>query len=200
MHRRFFFYWSGGIFTARVHVIHASMTGHTEVLATAIADGVESTGAQVLLTAAEQTNPDDLVAADGIIWGSSGYFGSCNPKMVTLFDRLGGLWMAGGLQGKVGGVFATTSTMHGGLETVLHALSDAMMHHGMILISNAGQFTPERIKYGCPYGASAVVPTANHLDMASGQPAPGEMQLAFAYGQRVAQYAAVLAGQLQSRQ
>lgn len=183
---------------ARVMVIHASLSGHTETLATAIAQGAESVGAQVTFAAAEQVNVADLRQADGIIWGSSGYFGGVNPKMAQLFDRLGGLWMSGALQGKVGGVFATTSTMHGGIETVLHALSDAMMHQGMIVVSNTGPFTPERIAYGCPYGASAVVPTAMHLDTASGQPSTGEMRVAYEYGSHVARVAHVMAsaGQL----
>lgn len=183
---------TGGIDTTRVHVIHASLSGHTETLATAIASGAQATGAQVHLTVAEQTQVDEVAQADAIIWGSSGYFGGVNPRMAGFFERLGGLWLSGGLQGKVGGVFATTSTLHGGLETVLHALSTAMLHHGMILVSNSGPLTPERVRYGCPYGAAAVVETADNLDLATGQPSTGEMQLAYAFGQRVANVAAAL--------
>ena len=166
-------------------VVHASMSGHTETLANAIAQGAHAAGSHVTVLPAEQCGPDHLVAADAIFWGTSSYFGGPNLKMVHLFERLGGIWMAGGLQGKVGGVFATTSTMHGGLETVLHTLIDAMMHHGMIVVPNTGAFTPERIRFGCPYGAAAVVETAVDLDMAIGQPSAGEMQIAYEYGQRV---------------
>ncbi|KYP80150.1 NAD(P)H-dependent oxidoreductase [Ferroacidibacillus organovorans] len=173
-------------------VVHASMSGHTETLANAIAQGAHVAGAQVAMLSADQCGPDHLASADAIFWGTSSYFGGPNPKMVHLFERLGGVWMAGGLQGKVGGVFATTSTMHGGLETVLHTLIDAMMHHGMIIVPNTGAFTPERIRFGCPYGAAAVVETAFDMEMAMGQPTPGEMQLAYEYGQCVVSVASRL--------
>lgn len=183
----------------RVSVVHASLSGHTETLACAIVDGARSVGAAVSLQAAHQVQPEDLTVADAILWGSSGYYGGVNPEMAQLFDRLGGLWLSGRLQGKVGGVFATTSTLHGGIETVLHALGYAMMHQGMIVVPNTGPFTPERIAYGCPYGASAVVPTATDLDTATGQPSAGEMRLAYEYGARVTRVARVLAstGQMQ---
>lgn len=184
---------------AQAIVVHASLSGHTETLATAISDGLQSTGASVTMLAAERVNPEELALADAIVWGSSGYFGGINKAMAQLFDRLGGLWLSCRLQGKVGGVFATTSTMHGGIETVLRSLVDAMMHQGMIVVSNAGPFTPERIAYGCPYGAAAVIPTASHLDMATGQPTAGEMRLAYEYGARVARVAAVLSGTGQAR-
>lgn len=173
----------------RVAIIHASMSGHTETLASAIADGAQHTGAQVGLWRAADVQPEWLTESDAIIWGSSGYFGGPNPLMVSLFERLGGLWLAGALQGKVGGVFATVSSMHGGVESVLHALSTAMMHHGIIVVPNSGPLTPERIRYGCPYGASAIISTAQDMDEGAGQITPAELTLAHSFGTRVAHVA-----------
>lgn len=77
---------------------------------------------EVILQSVEETVPNDLRDAGAIIWDSSGYFGEPNPKMATFFSKLGELWFTGSLQGKVGGVFGTTSTQQGGVENICNAL------------------------------------------------------------------------------
>lgn len=177
----------------KVYVLHASMYGHTEVLGRAVADGAaEVNGAEVLFQSVEEVNPEDLKAADAIIWGSSGYFGEPNPKMSTFFSKLGQLWFTGGLQGKVGGVYGSTSTHHGGVENLLRALQTPMQHQGMIIVSNTGALTQERISFGCPYGAAAVIPVETSPDAPMNKPNEAELDIARAYGKLVAETAAKL--------
>lgn len=177
----------------KIFVLHASMYGHTEVLARAIADGAgEVTGAEVVFQSVDDVNPDDLKTADAIIWGSSGYFGEPNPKMASFLSKLGQLWFTGALQGKVGGVFGTTSTQHGGVENLLRALQTPMQHHGMIIVSNTGALTPERMTYGSPYGAAAVIPVEASKDAPMNKPNDAELAIASEYGKLVAETAAKL--------
>ncbi|MBM7094477.1 flavodoxin domain-containing protein [Bacillus sp. H-16] len=174
-------------------VLYASMNGHTEVLASAVADGAKKVeGMDVVLSSVEDINPDSLKEAAAIIWGSSGYFGEPNPKMADFFSKLGGLWFSGALQGKVGGVFATTSTQHGGVENICRALQTPMQHHGMIFVSNTGPLDEDRVKFGNPYGATAVIPVEASPDSPMNKPVEGEMKLAEEYGMRVAETAAKL--------
>lgn len=177
----------------KVFVIHASMYGHTKVLGEAIAEGAkEVTGAEVFFKSVDEIQPDDLITADAIIWGSSGYFGEPNPKMANFFSKLGQLWLTGALHGKVGGVFATTSTEHGGIETILRSLQTPMQHLGMIIVPNSGQVSEERIRYACPYGASAVIPVEASQDAPMNKPTDAEMRIAREYGKLVAETAAKL--------
>jgi NAD(P)H dehydrogenase (quinone) len=174
----------------KILVIYASMFGHTKVLAEAIAEGAGAVAdTMVVLESVDDVEPDELEVADGIIWGSSGIFGEPNPKMATFFSKLGRLWVHGSLQGKVGGVFATTSTPHYGLENILRALQTPMQHHGMIIVTNAGPNTPDRIAYGCPYGAGAAIPVESDRSAPMNRPREEEMELARQFGARVAQVA-----------
>ncbi|KAA0545346.1 flavodoxin family protein [Bacillus sp. BGMRC 2118] len=177
----------------KIYVLHSSMFGHTEVLGTAVADGArEVQGAEVIYKSVDDIEPEELNEAAGIIWGSGGVFGEPNVKMSTFFSKLGYAWFTGALQGKVGGVFATTTTQHGGVENVCRALQTPMFHHGMIVVSNTGAITPERSQYGCPYGAVAVVPTEESKEAPMNKPNDTEMQLAREYGKLVAETAVKL--------
>ncbi|WP_026689644.1 flavodoxin domain-containing protein [Alteribacter aurantiacus] len=174
-------------------VLYASMNGHTEVLATAVADGARKVeGMDVVLSSVEDIDPDSLKEATAIIWGSSGYFGEPNPKMSNFLSKLGGLWFSGALQGKIGGVFATTSTQHGGVENICRALQTPMQHHGMIFVSNTGPLDDNRVKYGNPYGATAVIPVEESKDAPLNKPVEGEMKIAEDYGRLVAEIATKL--------
>ncbi|PYZ98272.1 hypothetical protein CR205_06655 [Alteribacter lacisalsi] len=174
----------------KVAVLYASMNGHTKVLAEAVAEGAgQVEGVEAVLNAVEDTEPDSLKEMAGIIWGSSGYFGEPNPKMSEFFGKLGGLWFTGALQGKAGGVFATTSTQHGGVENVCRALQTPMQHHGMIIVSHTGPLDEDRAKYGNPYGATAVIPVEESKDAPMNKPGEAEMKLARSYGKSVAEAA-----------
>ncbi|TMW73446.1 NAD(P)H-dependent oxidoreductase [Alteribacter natronophilus] len=175
----------------KIAVLYASMNGHTKVLAEGVAEGAKQVnGAEVILSAVEETDPDTLKEMAGIIWGSSGYFGEPNPKMSEFLGKLGGLWFTGALQGKVGGVFATASTQHGGVENVCRALQTPMQHHGMVIVSNTGPLNEDRANYGNPYGASAVIPVEESKDAPMNKPVEAEMKLASEFGKRVAETAA----------
>ena len=174
----------------KILVLHASMFGHTEVLGNAIAEGAKQvSGAEVVYKSVDETEPDELKDAAGIIWGSGGIFGEPNPKMATFFSKLGQLWFTGALQGKVGGVFATTTTQHGGVENVCRALQTPMYHHGMVLVSNAGPVNADRSQYGNPYGATAVIPPETSKDAPLNKPNETEIQIAKEYGKLVAETA-----------
>ncbi len=177
----------------KVYVLYGSMFGHTEVLANEIAVGAKQVdGTEVIFKSVEEVEPDELKEASGIIWGSSGIFGEPNPKMATFFSKLGQLWFTGALQGKVGGVFATTSTQHGGVENICKALLTPMQHHGMVLVSNAGPINEDRAKFGNPYGATAVIPVEASQDALMNKPNDIEMQIAREYGKLVAETAVKL--------
>ncbi|WP_048600977.1 NAD(P)H-dependent oxidoreductase [Rubeoparvulum massiliense] len=175
----------------KLYVLHASMYGHTAALADAIAKGAEEvSGSEVILKDVEDLeNVDELMSADAIIWGSSSYFGEPNPKMATFLGKLGRLWATGVLQGKIGGVFGSSSSTHGGIENLLRALQTPMMHHGMIIVSNTGALTEERIKYGCPYGACATIPVETSKEAPMNLPSEAELELAKEYGALVAKTA-----------
>jgi len=179
----------------KIYVLYASMYGHTKVLAEAVAEGARSvSGAEVVFKSVEEVaDVAELREADAIIWGSSGVFGEPNQKMAAFLAKLGGLWFAGDLQGKVGGVFGTTSTQHGGVENLLRALQTPMQHHGMIIVPSAGVNDEVRTRYGCPYGACAVIPVEPLKDAPMNRPAEQEMELARQYGRRVAEVAGRLA-------
>ncbi|KAB8138021.1 flavodoxin family protein [Gracilibacillus oryzae] len=174
----------------KVYVLYGSLFGHTEVLGNAVAEGAkQADGAEVIFKSVEDVDPDELKDAAGIIWGSSGIFGEPNPKLATFFSKLGPLWFSGALQGKVGGVFATTSTQHGGVENVCRALQTPMQHHGMVIVSKAGPVDDDRAKYGNPYGATAVIPVEESKDAPMNKPNDTEMQIAREYGKLVAETA-----------
>ncbi len=179
----------------KIYVLHASIFGHTEVLGSAIAEGAKQVeNAEVVYKAVDDVAPDDLKDAVGIIWGCSGVFGVPNKKMADFFFQLGQLWATGGLQGKVGGVFATTSTQHGGVENIVRSLQTPMQHHGMIIVSNTGPVNEERAKYGNPYGATAVIPVESSKDAPMNKPTESELRIAREYGKLVAETAVKLHG------
>ncbi|WP_077214701.1 NAD(P)H-dependent oxidoreductase [Bacillus dakarensis] len=179
----------------KIYVLHSSMFGHTEVLGGAIADGTKQVnGAEVIYKSVDDVDPEELKEAAGIIWGSGGIFGEPNPKMSTFLAKLGGLWATGALQGKVGGVFATTTTQHGGVENVCRALQTPMFHHGMVVVSNTGPITPDRAQYGNPYGATASIPTEESKEAPMNKPNDAEMQLARDYGKLIAETAMKMHG------
>lgn len=177
----------------KVYVLYASMYGHTEVLAQAVAEGARGVaGSDVILKSVDDVEPEELKAADVIIWGSSGYFGTPNPKMAVFLSKLGQLWFTGALQGKIGGVFGTTSTQHGGIESLLRTLQTPMQHLGMNVVPNTGALSADRLQYGCPYGAAAVIPVEQSKDAPMNRPDEAEMALAKEYGAFVVQMASKL--------
>lgn len=201
----------------KVKVIFYSMYGHVYRMAEAVAEGArEVPGAEVSLlqvpelmpdealerAGAKQARaafahisvakPDDLADADALIFGTPTRFGNMCAQMRNFLDQTGGLWAKNALVGKVGSVFASTATQHGGQETTLTSFHTTLLHHGMIIVgvpySETRQNTLDEISGGSPYGASTIA-------AADGSRLPSENELAIArfQGRHVAAIAAKLA-------
>ncbi len=117
---------------------------------------------------------DDLAEADAIIFGTPTRFGNMCGQMRQFLDATGQLWMKGALVGKVGSVFTSTGTQHGGQESTILSFHTTLLHHGMVIVglpyAFAGQMDNSEITGGSPYGASTIagtkgerVPSANDL-------------------------------------
>jgi NAD(P)H:quinone oxidoreductase type IV len=145
-------------------------------------------GARQAFAHIPMATPDHLVDADAIIFGTPTRFGNMCAQMRNFLDQTGGLWMKGSLIGKVGSVFTSTATQHGGQETTLTGFHTSLLHHGMIIVgvpySEARQMTMDEITGGTPYGAST-------LTAGDGSRMPSENELAIArfQGRHVAQIA-----------
>jgi NAD(P)H dehydrogenase (quinone) len=198
---------------AKVLVLYYSSYGHIETMAGAVAEGARSAGATVdikrvpelvpeavakashfkLEQAAPVATVDELPNYDAIILGVPTRFGNMAAQMKNFLDQTGGLWFTGKLVGKVGSVFTSTATQHGGQESTILSTHTVLLHHGMVIVGLPyawqGQMKVDEITGGSPYGASTIAggdgsrkPSANELDGARWQ------------GKHVAQIAAKLAG------
>ncbi len=119
--------------------------------------------------------PEDLAAADAIIFGTPTRFGNMVGQMRQFLDSTGGLWAEGKLVGKIGGVFTSSNTQHGGQESTILSTHTTMLHQGMIIAglpyTFEGQSNINEITGGSPYGASTIaapdgsrMPSENELD------------------------------------
>lgn len=197
---------------AKVLVLYHSTYGHIETLAQAVAEGAREAGAQVDIKRVPETVPDELAKASGykldqvapiatvddlanydaVIVGVGTRFGRMASQMTAFWDQAGGLWAKGALVGKVGSMFTSTATQHGGQETTLIAGITQLLHHGMVIVGLpyawAGQMTLDEITGGSPYGASTITGgTGARL------PSDNELEGARFQGRHVAQVAAKLA-------
>jgi NAD(P)H dehydrogenase (quinone) len=186
----------------KIQVIFYSMYGHVFRLAKAVAEGARQViGADVTLyqvaelvpdeileksgaKAARQAfahvplaKPEQMVDADALIFGTPTRFGNMAAQMRNFLDQTGGLWVKGSLIGKVGSVFASTSSQHGGQETTITSFHTTLLHHGMIIVgvpySEAGLTNMTEISGGTPYGATTMAggdgkrfPSENELTIA----------------------------------
>jgi len=186
-------------------ILFYSTYGHNWKMAEAVAEGAKSVeGNSVVVKRVAETLPqevlvkmgafeaqkafahipiattDDLLAADAIIFGTPTRFGMMAAQMKTFLDATGGIWMAGGLVGKVGSVFTSSATQHGGQESTILNFQTVLLHHGMVLVglpyAYTGQMGVDEIKGGSPYGASTItggdgarMPSANELAAATYQ-------------------------------
>ena len=198
---------------AKVLVLYYSTWGHVETMAKAVAEGATAAGADVTVKRVPETMPEETAKAihakldqtapvaspneladyDAIIFGTPTRFGNMCGQMRNFLDQTGGLWAKGALIGKVGSVFASTGTQHGGQETTITSFHTTLFHQGMIVVglpySNAGLTNMNEITGGTPYGATTL---AN--GDGSRHPSENELTLARAQGKHVAEIAAKLAG------
>ena len=184
----------------KVLIVHYSMYGHIYRMAEAVAEGVrEVAGCEALIKRVPETLSDevlgmmgaldaqkgmahipvatvnDLVEADAVIFGTPTRFGNMCGQMRQFLDATGGLWMKGSLVGKVGSVFASSATQHGGQESTILSFHTTLLHQGMVVVglpySFAGQMGIAEITGCSPYGASTItggqgerMPSENELD------------------------------------
>src|SRR5262249_2718694 len=158
-----------------------SSYGHIEKMAEAIVEGAKKvSGATVTVKRAPETVPldvaksshfkldqaapiatvDELADYDAIIFGTGTRYGNMTAQMKTFLGQTGGLWMKGALVGKVGSVFTSSATQHGGQETTITSFHTVLLHHGMVLVglpyACQAQMGVDEIKGGSPYGASTI--------------------------------------------
>lgn len=197
---------------AKVLVLYYSMYGHVEALAKAVAEGAGSVGGtQVTIKrvpelmseeaarkagakvdqAAPIATVEELADYDAIIFGTPTRFGNMCAQMRNFLDRTGGLWMGGKLVGKVGSVFTSTGTQHGGQETTITSFHTTLFHQGMIVVgvpySCPELMNMKEITGGTPYGASTLAGADG-----SRQPSANELTIARFQGAHVARVAAKL--------
>jgi NAD(P)H dehydrogenase (quinone) len=199
-----------------VHVIFYSMYGHVYRMAEAVVAGVkEVAGAEPTLFQVSELVPDTLLEKSGakaaraafahvpvatmdslaepqaIIFGTPTRFGNMCAQMRYLLDQTGGLWAKGTLVGKIGSVFASTATQHGGQETTLTSFHSTLLHHGMIIVgvpySESGLTNMTDVSGGTPYGATTLAGTDG-----SRQPSANELKIARYQGRHVAEIASKL--------
>jgi NAD(P)H dehydrogenase (quinone) len=198
---------------SKVLVLYYSSYGHIETMAKAIAEGARDVaGAQVTVKrvpelvpeevaeqagfkqdqAADIATPDELADYDAIVFGTPTRFGNMASQMRNFLDQTGGLWAKGALIGKVGSVFTSSATQHGGQETTLTSFHTTLMHHGMIVVglpySAEGQMGIDEVNGGSPYGATTIAGGDG-----ARQPSDVELDLARFQGRHVAEIATRLA-------
>ncbi len=124
---------------AKVLIVYYSRTGNTEVMATAIAKAVTEEGLDVVCKKVKDVTADELLEADGLIFGSPTYYGTMAASVKRLLDA--SVKHHGKLDGKVGAVFASAANT--GQETTIFSILQALLIHGMIV-----QGDPEENHYG----------------------------------------------------
>jgi NAD(P)H dehydrogenase (quinone) len=191
--------------SVKVKVVFYSLYGHIYRMAEAIAAGArEVPGAEVELLQVAETLPHDILAkmgavdakkafahipvadphklaeADVIFFGSGTRFGSATAQMQAFFDATGSLWGTGALVGKVGSLFTSSASQHGGQETTLFSMMTFLLHQGMVVVGVP--YAEQRLLHmgditgGTPYGATTItnaqgerMPSDNELGIATYQ-------------------------------
>jgi NAD(P)H dehydrogenase (quinone) len=200
----------------KINVIFHSLYGHIYKMAEAVAAGArEIKDADVKLYQVPETLPDEVIAkmgatqakksfahvpiadmvnlseADAIIFGVPTRFGMMTAEMRAFLDRTGQLWAKGALVGKIGSVFTSTATQHGGQESTILSFHTTLLHHGMIIVGVP--YAEERLSCvsemsgGGPYGAATIATPDG-----SRSPSENELGIARFQGRHVATIAAKL--------
>jgi NAD(P)H dehydrogenase (quinone) len=199
-----------------VLVVYYSMYGHIHRMAEAVAEGVKTVkGAEAILRRVPETLPgevlakmgaidaqkkfehvpiatlEDLESADAVIFGTPTRFGNMCGQMKQFLDATGGLWAKGALVGKVGSVFVSSATQHGGQESTILSFHITLLHQGFVVVglpySFQGQMRNDEITGGSPYGASTIAGTQGERT-----PSENELQAARFQGAHVATIASKL--------
>ncbi|MDD2227838.1 MAG: NAD(P)H:quinone oxidoreductase [Candidatus Cloacimonetes bacterium] len=131
-----------------------------ETLSPEVIEMMGATKAQKAFAEVPIATVNELAEYDAIIFGTPTRFGNMAAQMKTFLDATGGLWAKGGLVGKIGSVFSSTATQHGGQESTILSFHTVLLHHGMLIAglpySFAGQTTMTEMSGGSPYGATTI--------------------------------------------
>ncbi|ADE14887.1 flavoprotein WrbA [Nitrosococcus halophilus Nc 4] len=193
---------------AKLLVLYYSMYGHVETMAHAVAEGARSVDeVEVTLKRVPELMPeevarnagakldqeapiatvDELPEYDGIIFGTPTRFGNMCAQMRNFLDQTGKHWMSGALIGKVGSVFTSTASQHGGQETTITSFHSTLLHQGMAIVgvpySCQALLNMNEITGGSPYGASTLADADG-----SRQPSENELTIARFQGEYVAKF------------
>lgn len=196
----------------KILVLYYSMYGHLETMANAVAEGARGVaGAEVTVKRVPELVPadvlaksgaktdqaaplatvDELPAYDAIVFGTPTRFGNMAAQMRNFLDQTGGLWVKGALIGKVGSVFTSTATQHGGQETTITSFHTTLLHQGMVIVgvpySCQGLTKMDEVTGGSPYGASTLAGSDGKR-----QPSANELEIARFQGRHVAEIAKAL--------
>ncbi|KSV85180.1 NAD(P)H quinone oxidoreductase [Sinorhizobium sp. Sb3] len=198
---------------ARILVLYYSSYGHIETMAEAVAEGARAAGATAVLKRVPEIVPEavairagykrDQVAPvasvaelpdyDAIIIGTPTRFGNMAAQMKNFLDQAGGIWARDALVGRIGSVFTSTGSQHGGQESTILATHTVLLHLGMVIAglpySFKGQMRMDEITGGSPYGASTLADDGNGGDR---RPSANELEGARFQGRHVADLAAAL--------
>lgn len=193
----------------RILVLYYSMYGHVETLAKAVAEGARSVeGVEVTIKRVPELMPeevarkagakldqvapiatiDELPHYDAIIFGTPTRFGNMCSQMRNFLDQTGKHWVSGALVGKVGSVFISTASQHGGQETTITSFHSTLLHQGMVIVgvpySCQALLNMNEITGGTPYGASTLAGGDGRR-----QPSQNELTIAKFQGEHVAKIA-----------
>lgn len=200
----------------KILIVFYSRKGSTEALALSIAEGAQASGAEVRIRRAREfvgpevmsmapgwaeaaatmnakyaaPTADDAAWADAIIFGTPTRFGGVAAELKAYIDGLGGVWFQGKLNGKLGSVFGSTSSKHGGNESTLLSLYNVLAHLGLIIVP-LGYSHPSLSKAGTPYGATFISQNDTQT------PGEDDLEVARYQGERVAAIASRTALPLQ---
>lgn len=193
---------------AKVLVLYYSSYGHIEQMAQAVAEGVREAGADASIKRVPETVPeevarksgykldqkapiatiDELPQYDAVIFGTGTRFGNMTSQMKGFLDQAGGLWMKGSMIGKVGSVFTSSATQHGGQESTILTFHPVLLHLGFVIVGLPYSFQAQmglaEIMGNSPYGASTITGGDG-----SRQPSKVELDGARFQGKHVAQIA-----------
>ncbi len=176
----------------QILVLYYSSYGHIEQMAYAQAEGAQRVaGVQAMVKRVPElvppevarsagirldqpapiADPSELDRYDAIIFGTPTRFGNMAAQMRNFLDQTGGLWARGALIGKIGSVFCSTASQHGGQETTITSFHTTLLHHGMVIVGLPYSYkdlaTMREVTGGTPYGASCVTGAGNELRMPS---------------------------------
>lgn len=197
----------------KVLVLYYSSYGHIEEMAYAVAEGAREAGAEAVVKRVPETVPGEiaekshykldqpalvctvpeLAEYDAILFGTPTRYGNMASQMKAFLDQTGGLWAKGALEGKVGGVFCSSNSQHGGQESTILTFLPVLLHLGMVVVglpySFKGQNGVAEVMGGSPYGASTIAGPDG-----SRRPSPVELEGARYQGRHAATIAAKLKG------